>query len=189
MQHEPILLPLPKEGDRLQTLNRFHKLNYRWEISWSGGIICPVLKIHPVVVADIGDMKFGQDFESPLPFLRFHLGSDATQWLINHPHGLDTHNIRKLELFLNDMGNKVAKGRTTAIIGQMLLRRLCAVQLGPVMFLVEATDTTINPLRLSNACLRATNELVEDFEKFDNLYDDDDNVCFDRDGVTPRDED
>ena len=187
-----ILLPFPVEGQRSETLRPFQSESHRWEVSWSsgtGGIHCPVLKIFPVVHDDIGVMKFGEDHESRMPFLRFHLGTDASKWLINNPHRLDSFNIDKLQSFLRDMGRNVAKGRTTAIIGQMLLRRLCVVQIGIVMFMMEATaDMSIDPLRLSNECVEATNALVEDYKNFDDLFDDD-NEFYDRDGVIPRDED
>jgi hypothetical protein len=186
-----ILLPFPDEGQRSEILRQFHNASHRWEIAWpggTGGIHCPVLKIFPSVADDIGVMKFGEYHESPMPFLRFHLGTDATTWLVNNPHRLDRFNIAKLHSFLRDMGDNVAQGRTTAIIGQMLLRRLCVVQVGIVMFMMEAADASINPLRLHNECIEATNALVENYINFDDLFDDD-NEFYDRDGVTPPDED
>lgn len=75
-------------------------------------------------------------------------------------------------------------GRKTAII--VLARRV--VQVGKVMFMMEADDVDINPLRLHSECIKATNNLVEEYTNFDDLYDND-NELYDRDGVTPRDDD
>jgi len=189
--YNTILLPFPDEAKRFETLRPFNNDSHRWEIAWSGGtggIHCPTLKIFPQLEGDIGVMKFGENYESRMPFLRFHLGTAASQWLIANPHKLDDFNIAKLRRFLENMGENIAHGRTTAIIGQMLLGRLCVVQVGIVMFMMDAGDTSINPLRLSNACVHSTNGLVEDYGGFDDLFDDD-NEFYDRDGVTPRDED
>lgn len=159
-----ILLPFPEERKRSETLQPFYNERHRWEISWSnetGGINCPTLKIHPQVLGDIGVMKFGEDYESRMPFLQFHLG--LTQWLIRNPPRLDGFNVGKLIQFLGRMGDNIAVGRKTAIVGQMLLGRLCVMQGGITMCMVEAEDVAINPLRLSNECVRVTNEIVEEY--------------------------
>ena len=121
-------------------------------------------------------------------FLRFHIGSEAARWLFNNPGGLDDHNIGKLRQFLRAMGSNNADGRTVALIGQMLpaLGRLCAAQVGGVMFLMEARDESFNPLLLHHECLHATNVLVESYDGFDDLFDDD-NEFHDRDGLIPPD--
>ena len=71
----------------------------------------------------------------------------------------------------------------------MLLNRLCVIQIGSVMMLMDVKDELINPLRLTFDCIDATIELVdEDGIEVDSLYDDE-NEFYDKDGYTPSDED
>ena len=149
---------------RLETLQPFNNLHHRWFISWSGatgGIHCPCLKIYPRHEGNtIGVMKFGKDYECEIPFLRFHLGTAPSEWLvIKNPNQLDNFSTRQLKDFLGKMGKQEANGRTTAIIGQMLLNRFCAIQIGNVMMLlIDVKDELINPLCLTfNVMMLRTN--------------------------------
>lgn len=186
------LLPFPKDN-RDYILAPFQKPAYTWEVAWSGGtgaIHCPVLKILPSVGDSVGDMQFGvTGYKKPMPFLRFHLGREEAEFLIN----LKTKNLVKadkdvLRTFLVDIGTRNVVGRTTAILGQTLLRDLIVVQAGKVMFLLGPEDVDINPLRLGKECVQATKALVKAFDGFNDLYEAD-NEYFDEDGVVPEDED
>jgi len=186
------ILPFPKDN-RNSILAPFQKAAYTWEVAWSGGtgaIHCPVLKILPSVGDSVGDMQFGiTGYKKSMPFLRFHLGREEAEFLIS----LKTKMLVKadkdvLRRFLVDIGTRNVLGRTTAMLGQTLLRDLIVVQAGKVMFLLRPEDVDINPLRLGNECVQATKALVKAFDGFNDLYEAD-NDYFDEDGVVPEDED
>lgn len=187
------LLPFPQEN-RETVLAPFQTPDYAWEVAWSGGtgaIHCPVLKILPSVGNTVGDMCFGiTGYKKAMPFLRFHLGREESNWLIS---GLQTSQLVKadkdvLRKFLTDIGTRNVVGRTTAILGQTLLRDEIVVQAGKVMFLLKPVDIDINPLRLGNECYQATKVLVKEFDGFNDLYEAE-NDFYDEDGVVPEDED
>ena len=54
--------------------------------------------------------------------------------------------------------------------------------------MLKPKDGEINLLRVGNECNRATKVLVETFDGFKDLYEED-NDYFDEDGVVPEDED
>ena len=60
--------------------------------------------MYPQPEGNIGVMKFGKGYECEIPFLRFHLGTAASERLIKNPHQLDNFNIQQLQDFLGKMG-------------------------------------------------------------------------------------
>ena len=186
------LLPFPKDN-RETILAPFEKASYIWEIAWSGGtgaIHCPVLKILPSVGDSVGDMQFGiTGYKKSMPFLRFHLGREEAEFLIAFPTTMLVRADKDvLRRFLVDIGTRNVLGRTTAVLGQTLLRDLIVVQAGQVIFLLKPEDCELNLLRIGNECVQATKALVEAFDGFNDLCDAD-NDYFDEDGVLPEDED
>lgn len=185
-----VLLPFPTEANRQTFLSQLNEPGYDWVIAWSGGtgaFHCPALKIFPPGDS-VGNMKFGvTGYEKAMPFLRFHLGSNEALWLLGHPMKLSPVDLDSLQKFLQSIGSREVLGRTTAIIGQMLMKHLCVVQMGKVMFMFDPRDEDINVLRVGDACNNATKGLVREFDGFLDLHETD-NDFFDEDGVIPEED-
>lgn len=187
-----ILLPFPEPDCRVNALQTFRGNSYFWSISKSGGtgpIHCPVLKIEGMMES-VGNMRFSlTGYQAALPFIRFHLGSEEAQWLINNPGGLDRRDCLHLRSFLDRLHGVPVKGRKIALLGQSILRNICVFQVGKIMFMMtpESVNQTFNPHKIATECFKATTSLVLDYENFHDLHDDGIDL-YDKDGDMPPEE-
>lgn len=185
-----VLLPFPHDR---QVLNPFSNDNFEWTInssSGTGAIHCPVLKISNAL-DNVGVMDLPAfNFQAPMPFLRFHLGSEECSWLLqNHPLRLGPRGRRALTSFLVQVGGAVIQGRSIALLGQMILKDLCVFQFGKVIYAMRPASTNglMNPSQIAHDCFRFANYHVEDYDEFNDLHDDDIDL-YDQDGDMPEEQ-
>ena len=185
------LLPFPNDN---RLLDPFLTKDFNWTINSSGGTGAnhsPVLKISSLE-EHIGVVDFPTfNFQAPLPFLRFHLGSEECRWILqNHPRRIGPRGRSALTSFLDQIGEEeTIHGRSIALLGQMVLKDLCVFQFGKVLFAMRpaSTDVMMNPRQVARGCLKVANYHVEDFFEFNDLHDDDIDL-YDEDGDMPEGE-
>ena len=152
---------------------------YRWIVSSSrgtGAIHAPVLKIK---------LRLGREFpltlagkaQPPIGMLRFHIGSEAVNQLLNNQgyrSMLDARSINKLTDFLSALGDRVSPERTYALLGQSYFSRVMYCQLGDVaLALAKEYDGRDNVVEIMANYERKLETLVDAFEGFHDLEDDD----------------
>ena len=173
-----LLLPFPLESGFPENL--LLPEIYKWSVSFSrgtGAIHSPVLKI---------TMRLGGRFpctlagkEQPnLPFLRFHVGSDAARQLLSQQNLrglLDRGCINKLNDFLGQLGECQSPERTYALLGQSYLSQVMYCQKGDisVMFSNNFVDHGESIVGIMGRYHQKLEPLVEAFEGFHDLEDDD----------------
>ncbi|KAG7347344.1 hypothetical protein IV203_016049 [Nitzschia inconspicua] len=187
-----ILIPFPKDRTHL---SRFRGEGFVWTISapsGTGAVHSPVLKITNSM-DNVGAMSFPTfNFQAEMPFLRFHLGSEESRWLVqNHPQKIGPRGRDALNAFLDllDEDDDEIEGRSIALLGQMLLKNLCVFQFGRVMYVMQqsSTDQLMNPTTVASRCLRFADYHKEGFEHFNDLHDDDIDL-YDEDGDMDEEE-
>lgn len=157
----------------------FFSARYKWIVSSSrgtGAIHSPVLKIN---------MRLGGEFpltlagkaQPPIQFLRFHVGSQAVNQLLNNQGFrtmLDDRSINKLNDFRSALGARVSPERTYALLGQSYFSRVMYCQFGDVALAFSREfDGRDNVVEIMANYERKLEPLVEAFEGFHDLEDDD----------------
>jgi hypothetical protein len=110
--------------------------------------------------------------------LRFHLGSQAANKLLNTPElrqMLDGRCVEKLNDFLGQLGNRVALERTYALLGQSYLSHVMYCQMDDVGIALS-TNFQEGPENIVHIMARYKQKLmslVDAFEGFHDLEDDD----------------
>lgn len=180
-----LLLPFPQRdiegGDSrpdLEALAPFLGDEFKWTISSSGGtgaIGSKVLKVQQRLdnSSSIGVMQLAFARPVNLTYLRFHLGSSAADALKDHPKLLPAHK-ESLQDFLVQLGGRESKERSHVLLGQYYLDQVSCVQSGPVMFMLDKTSS--DPIiisRVAQQCDLFATPLVESFDGFDDLEDED----------------
>ena len=185
------LIPFPEESIREDIFGQFLEDDHEWTIASSvgnGTIHCPVLKITNYTDST-GVMNFPTfKFQVPMPFIRFHLGSEACRWILaEHPRRIGPAGRQALRSFLQTIGDDQVEGRTIALLGQMLLQNLCVFQFGKIMFLMktEKADKLLNPMQIARGCIPFARHYVAEYEDFHDLHDTDVDL-YDQDGDMPE---
>jgi len=172
-----LLLPFPlQDGLPRPWLEEF----YSWVVSSSRGTGAnhsPVLKIKPRVGPNFACVLAGK-VQPNLNMLRIHLGSRAANRLMNtqeYRSKLDEASINKLRDFLSEIGeHRASPERTYALLGQSYFSRVTYVQTGDVAIAFSKEyDGTDNMLRVIARYAAKLEPLVEAFEGFHDLEDDD----------------
>ena len=178
------LLPFPQKetengGFEVDTaaLKPFLGDEFKWSISSRGGtgtIRSMVLRIRPRMdTGTMGEMQLAFARPIEMNYLRFHLGSSAADALKDHQKLLPAHK-EALREFLTQLDGRHSKERKHVLLGQHYLDQVCCIQNGPVMFMIQKDSTeSIDIRQVSKLCDLFASPLVESFEEFDDLEDED----------------
>jgi hypothetical protein len=171
-----LLLPFPL--DRGFPAQFLESAVYQWIVSSSrgtGSVHSPVLKVKkhfgnfPCTLA-------GKE-QPPFTMLRFHLGSQAANQLLNTPElrqMLDGRCVEKLNDFLGQLRNRVALERTYALLGQSYLSHVMYCQMDDVAIALSTNfQGTENIVHIMGRYKQKLLPLVDAFEGFHDLEDDD----------------
>lgn len=157
----------------------FLSARYKWIVSSSrgtGAVHSPVLKIKLRLGGEFPLTLAGKD-QPHIEFLRFHLGSEAVNQLLNNQgfrNMLDDSSINKLNDFRSALGDMVSPERTYALLGQSYFSRVMYCQLGDVaLAFAREYDGSDNVVEIMANYERKLEPLVEAFEGFHDLEDDD----------------
>ncbi|KAL7557226.1 hypothetical protein ACA910_001893 [Epithemia clementina (nom. ined.)] len=177
------LLPFPQveasDGSFVvdaEALAPFLGNEYVWTVSSSGGtgaVGSRTLRIeYRSDIRSVGEMRLAFSKGVPLDYLRFHLGSSAANLLKDHPKLIENHQ-QSLRDFLTGLGDGVSKERQHVLLGQYYLDRVCCIQNGSIMFMVDRNVTDIDVAQVTNQCDEFARPLVISFDGFDDLEDED----------------
>ena len=165
-----LLLPFPSSPEVLQ---QYNDAIFSWEILWSeepGAVHSPTLIINRIDGVAVGNIVLSGRHVAECMYLRFHLGSESAQMLINHPR-LDSNESQKLQGFLDKLGEgHSSPERTQVFLGQAVLSKFYSFQAGKMFLLLKKGH-----LPVRDDLIAAWN-LIKNFEKpegFNDLVDED----------------
>ena len=171
-----LLLPFPLTAG---FPNVFCTSRYFWTVSSSrgpGAIHSPVLKIKLRLGGEF-PLTLANKEQPPLAILRFHIGSQAANMLLNTHHYramLDANSVTKLNDFRGALGDRTSPERTYALLGQSNFSRVMYCQLGDVAIALSRDfDGCQNILDIMAQYERKMAPLVAAFDRFHDLEDDD----------------
>jgi hypothetical protein len=173
------LLPFPTGTG---SLRNFANGRFAWSVSQSMGtgvVHSPVLKIKSHIRVKFPVKLNGKALPIHIPFLRFHLGKSSARFLRDHePYCrlLGDSCKEALALFLTNLGEMDAPERRHVLLGQSFIGQVFSAQLGDItIFLDEAKWHLLAPKLpdLFASCTRDAQTLVQSYEGFDDLEDED----------------
>ena len=168
-----ILLPYKNE-----VATTFRGPEYNWKIprpAGTGAVKCPTLVIKRGDERAFAPMRLaGSDELILLKSLRFHLGSASAAALQDHAK-LSTSNKAKLTSFLTSMGGSVSVERQHVLLGQAYLKTVTSVQHGSVYMMCDFNMDFPTKAEHDIVVNLVEPMVVEDFEGFDALEDEDHN--------------
>jgi len=138
-----------------------------------------VLKIKSRIRVKFPVKLNGKELPVSIPFLRFHLGKESARFLRDHEpyyEQLGDSCKEALALFLKNLGEVAAPERRHVLLGQSFIGQVFSAQLGDItIFLDEAKWNLLAPKLpdLFASCTRDAETLVESYEGFDDLEDED----------------
>jgi len=112
--------------------------------------------------------------------MRFHLGTASATILSTHGK-LSSGNRAKLTNFLDAMGDTVSDERQHVLLGQQFLETVVSIQRGPI-YLMCVFDMAFPTLQEVAAVEQLVEPLLEEFEEFDFLEDEDHEFDDDEEG-------
>jgi hypothetical protein len=158
-----------------EVLTRFAGAEFTWKIDF----LCGVRPVKPpTLVVRLGNMTnfcevalAGSDPLLSTNSMRFHLGTQSARILATHGKILAPDQA-KLAEFLNVMGDVVSDERRHVLLGQQFLQTVVAIQRGPLYLMCDyfLPFPTLDEMR---AVYRLVDPLLEEFEEFDDLKDED----------------
>lgn len=101
-----------------------------------------------------------------------------------------THSESDQEVEIAYGHSDCVEGRTIALLGQLMLQRMCVFQFGKVLFLMRpaSTNKLMNPTEVGKGCIKFANHHIGDYDEFHDLHDIFIDL-YDEDGDMPEEED
>jgi hypothetical protein len=172
-----LLLPYPlATGFPTSFLNT---ARYKWIVSpsWgTGAVHSPILKIL-IRIGRRFTCTLADKQQPGLTMLRFQLGSQAANQLLNTPNlreTLDENCVTKLNDFVTQLGGRSAPERTYALLGQSYFSQVMYCQMDDVAIaLSKDFDGNDNIIDIMGRYHQKLEPLVNAFQGFHDLEDDD----------------
>ena len=159
-------------------MTRFSGAEFKWKIKYStgiGAVKSPTLVVKLGSTANFCEVILAGSV--PLHStnsMRFHLGTESAALLQNSPK-LSTSNKAKLTSFLTRMGATVSLERSHVLLGQHYLQTVTSIQRG-YLFLMCDYDLPFPTMDEIDAVEALVEPLLDEFEEFDDLEDEDHDV-------------
>lgn len=175
-----ILLPFPGNGLILKE-KYLDRRSFYWEIFKSkgtGAVHSPVLKIKALMIGSGFPCVLAGNEQPRVAYLRFHLGSEAAQHILNDEEMkgmLQPQHLETLFAFtaqLTVLGADVAPERKHVLLGQLYLEHVLYCQAGPIALMMK-TPFEGNLRHYFGVYRSIVKPKVEDFDGFHDLEDDD----------------
>jgi hypothetical protein len=161
-----------------EVLTRFTGADFAWKINYSrgvGAVKSPTLVVRKLSTASFCEVVLaGSDPLLSTNSMRFHLGTQSATTLSTHGK-LSSGNRAKLAEFLDAMGGIVSDERRHVLLGQQLLQTVVSIQRGP-LYLMCDFDLPFPTLQEVAAVEQLVEPLLEEFEEFDDLEDEDHDI-------------
>lgn len=161
-----------------EVLTRFAGSDFTWKINFSrgvGAVKSPTLVVRKESTADFCEVVLaGGDPVLSTNSMRFHLGTQSATTLSTHTK-LTDGNRAKLAEFLAAMGSTVSEERRHVLLGQQLLQKVVSIQRG-ALYLMCDFDMAFPTLAEVAVVAQLVEPLLEDFEEFDDLEDEDHDI-------------
>ena len=161
-----------------EVLTRFAGSDFTWKINFTrgvGAVKSPTLVVRKLSTASFCEVVLaGSDPLLSTNSMRFHLGTQSATTLSTHGK-LSSGNRAKLAEFLDAMGGIVSDERRHVLLGQQLLQTVVSIQRGP-LYLMCNFDLPFPTLQEVAAVEQLVEPLLEEFEEFDDLEDEDHDI-------------
>jgi len=174
-----VLLPFPTDR---ASLEGFANPRFTWSVSQTMGtgvVHSPVLKIKSMISFEFPVKLNGKEMPVRIPFLRFHLGKGAANFVRNHEpyyRQLGDGCKEAIDRFLTDLGEKDAPERRHVLLGQSFIGQVFSAQLGDITIFLDKTKWHLLAPKLPDlfaSCTRDAQTMVQAYDGFDDLEDED----------------
>lgn len=172
------LLPFPTDGGSLRV---FATRRFTWSVSQSsrGVVHPPVLKIKSLIGFEFPVKLNGKELPLRIPYLRFHLGKAAASFVRGHElyyRKLGDGCKEALDCFLTHLGEMDAPERRHVLLGQSVIGQVFSAQLGDITIFLDKTKWHSLAPKLPDlfaSCTRDAQTLIQSYEGFDDLEEED----------------